>query len=133
MAEKEIARWISTEYCTGETEHDCAPGSCELGPDVAAKAFFYRSRLARMTGLKEPESEHSSHWGKIRILVRDTALTLAQAIEETSISFTFRIRSSMGLWNRVMIRQSIYRGWDGIGSVLPLAADFKIRIQAWDQ
>lgn len=83
VAEKEIARWISAEYCTGKTQHYCTLDSCELGPNTTVKTCFYRSRLARMTGLEEPESEHSSHWGKRHILVRDTAIALAQAIEET--------------------------------------------------
>ncbi|KAI0848150.1 putative ankyrin repeat protein [Daldinia vernicosa] len=83
MAEKEISQWISAEYCTEKTQHDCTSDSCGSGPNSTVKAFFYRSRLARMIGLEEPESEHSSHWGKRRVLVRDTALALAQAIEET--------------------------------------------------
>ncbi|KAI1654827.1 putative ankyrin repeat protein [Daldinia decipiens] len=62
LAEKAISRWISEEYCTRKTQHDCTPSGCELGPNATVKTFFYRSRLARMTGLGEPESEHSSHW-----------------------------------------------------------------------
>ncbi|KAI0447695.1 putative ankyrin repeat protein [Xylaria telfairii] len=83
-ADKELLSWISTKYCDNHrTKHDCTVGQCEGRPNRAAKIFFYRSRLARMTGSDEPESERSSYWGKKFVPVRDTALILAHTIEDT--------------------------------------------------
>ncbi|GAP88662.1 putative ankyrin repeat domain-containing protein 28 [Rosellinia necatrix] len=49
----------------------------------AVEAVLYRIRLARMTGVGAPESGLSSHWGGRFVAVRDTALALAHAIEDT--------------------------------------------------
>ncbi|KAI5918531.1 putative ankyrin repeat protein [Camillea tinctor] len=83
-AEKELLRWISTKYCAeSETEHECGVDHYQKGLNAAVKAVFYRSRLARMTGLEEPESERSSYWGGKFVTVRNTALILAHTIEDT--------------------------------------------------
>ncbi|RSL49682.1 hypothetical protein CEP54_012306 [Fusarium duplospermum] len=50
---------------------------------AAAKAFFFRSRLSRMTGLHGSGSEHNSNWGAKFVPVREVAMILTQAIEDT--------------------------------------------------
>lgn len=80
-AEEELLRWISTKYCNNQS--CCTVEHCKFDLNVAVKTVLYRSRLARMTGLEEPESELSSYWGGKVVSVRDTALILARSIEDT--------------------------------------------------
>lgn len=89
-AEKALAQWISTEYC-GQCSALCDRG-CKKDPQLAVKAFLYRSRLARMTTLEQPESESSKNWGNF-VTVRSTALVLAEAIEDT-MQILFDLESS---------------------------------------
>ncbi|KAH7125960.1 putative ankyrin repeat protein [Dactylonectria macrodidyma] len=83
--EKELLQWLSTEYCSqcsskcGTDEKTC----CNKDPESAVKALLYRRRLARMTGLGKPESEDSRYWGGKFVSVRDTALILGHAIDDT--------------------------------------------------
>ncbi|KAH6877225.1 putative ankyrin repeat protein [Thelonectria olida] len=89
-AEKDLLSWISTKHCFRcNFKYQYANHSCETSPSFAAKSVFYRSRLARMTGLEEPELEHSSYWGAKFVAVRDVALILTHSIEDTmKILFT---------------------------------------------
>lgn len=83
-AEQELAQWLSSQYCS-KCELGCDPVSahCTGDPNAVVKAMFYRARLARMTGLEEPAMEHSSYWGEQFVPIRETALALALAIEDT--------------------------------------------------
>ncbi|KAI0411473.1 hypothetical protein F5X98DRAFT_357193 [Xylaria grammica] len=78
-SDNELHRWISRKH-----------GATHQGNlNAVVKATLYRSRLARMTGLEEPESGSSSYWGTKFVFVRNTAIILAHAIEDTmQILFT---------------------------------------------
>ncbi|TGO13374.1 hypothetical protein BTUL_0070g00020 [Botrytis tulipae] len=96
-AEEELLRWISTKYCNNQS--CCTVEHCKFDLNVAAKTVLYRSRLARMTGLEEPESELSSYWGGKFVSVRDTALIVARSIEDTmSIVFALDAQQPVTLY-----------------------------------
>lgn len=69
LAEKDLLPWILEKY-----------GAKPL--NNAAKAFFYRARLARMTGPEQPLPACASNWDAY-ITVRETSAILAEAIEDT--------------------------------------------------
>lgn len=82
-AKKQLSSWKWSEYCT-EHETECGPTQhCKHDFNTAIKAMFYRGRLARLTGLEQPKSERSSYWGERFVRVRETAIMLALAIEDT--------------------------------------------------
>ncbi|KAK5994618.1 hypothetical protein PT974_05099 [Cladobotryum mycophilum] len=97
---RELFKWLSTEYCSAcKNKSNCVSGDCKRDPRSAVKTFFYRSRLARMTGIEGPESEKSNHWGERLVPVRGAALVLAQAIEDTmQILFTYNSQPPIRLY-----------------------------------
>lgn len=85
LVEEELSLWKRSEHCI-EHETQCDPTLeqlCKNDFNAAIKACFYRGRLARLTGLEQPKSEHSSYWGEQFVPVRETAIALALAIEDT--------------------------------------------------
>ncbi|KAI0490415.1 hypothetical protein F4859DRAFT_520234 [Xylaria cf. heliscus] len=83
-AEEELLSWISTKNCAQrKIGHDCSAEYCKRDVNIAVKTVMYRSRLARMTGIGEPESGRSSHWGAKFVSVRDAAIALAHCIDDT--------------------------------------------------
>lgn len=85
FVEADLARWLSNEYYgqykNSRNEKTNVDGKGKLPP--AVKAFLYRSRLARMTGLEKATSVDSENWDDDLIPARKTAVILAQAIEDT--------------------------------------------------
>lgn len=82
-ADSELFLWKWSEYCT-KHETECSPGqTCKHDFNAAIKALFYRARLARLTGLEQPKSEHSSYWGERFVPAREIATALALAIDDT--------------------------------------------------
>lgn len=80
----EVFEWMSAEYCSEcKVQCVCRGNPCKRNPDAVVKAFFYRARLARMTGIEEPKSTLSSYWGEEFVHVRSISLVLSEAIEET--------------------------------------------------
>jgi hypothetical protein len=84
-AAAEISTWLPQEYCDqSKAEHHGESRDALIkDPRPPVKAFLYRSRLARMTGLENPDSDDSQNWGTGLIQVRDTARVLAESIEDT--------------------------------------------------
>ncbi|KAK1236946.1 hypothetical protein MKX08_007894 [Trichoderma sp. CBMAI-0020] len=79
-----VFEWMSGEYCSEcKVQCVCKETPCKRDPNAVVKAFFYRARLARMTGIEEPKSTLSSYWGEEFVNVRSTSLVLSEAIEET--------------------------------------------------
>lgn len=84
--DKDLSMWKLSEY---RIEHDSIcyhpllNNDCKHGLNAAVTAMFYRSRLARMTGSEQSKSEHSSYWGERFVPIRETAIKLALAIEDT--------------------------------------------------
>ncbi|KAI5861325.1 putative ankyrin repeat protein [Durotheca rogersii] len=80
-AKKEISQWIEERY---RMDQDHPQGQKTTVPlNAAVKTFLYRSRLAHLTGLEAPKSDDSDCWGGKFVAVRDAALILALAIEDT--------------------------------------------------
>ncbi|KAG8667761.1 hypothetical protein FPOAC1_012600 [Fusarium poae] len=80
--EKEFQEQLAKIY-NSECDTTGMPAESWEQPSRIAKAYFYRSRLARMTGVGQPQSDQSSHWGTRFVPVREMANKLADAIEET--------------------------------------------------
>ncbi|EHK48861.1 uncharacterized protein TrAtP1_009724 [Trichoderma atroviride] len=82
--DRELVEWMSAEYCS-ECKDQCVCGEdpCKRDPSATVKAFLYRARLSRMTGIEGPKSTLSSYWGEEFVNVRSISLALSDAIEET--------------------------------------------------
>ncbi|KAI1394335.1 uncharacterized protein F4822DRAFT_424813 [Hypoxylon trugodes] len=75
QAESEISQWLIAKYCVKSLND-------------AVKSFCFRTRLARITGLREPDSGGSSNWSDELVSIRTTALILARAIHDTMRIFS---------------------------------------------
>ncbi|KAK7998340.1 N2-N2-dimethylguanosine tRNA methyltransferase [Apiospora arundinis] len=94
-AENELLQWMLFKYC-GTTD---LQSNKKLNP--AIQVMYIRARLARMTGPRMGWSEFSNSWSYDMVYVRTTAMSLAQAIDDT-MEFIFATKSeppvALGPW-----------------------------------
>ncbi|KAM0424957.1 hypothetical protein ACHAPT_009758 [Fusarium lateritium] len=85
-AESQIAHWLSAIYRIEDDSLPLDDDDCKRKDiSAAVKTFLYRARLARLTALHGSGSERHNNWGAKFVPVRDIAMILTQAIEDTMV------------------------------------------------
>lgn len=93
---------------TGEPENSQPDQPSQRNGNLAEKALWYRSRLARMTEASAQHAELSSHWGPAHISSRDIASTLAGCIDDT-MEILFSSKTTPPV--------SLHEGWEGARAI----------------